>query len=229
MSLTSKNSSTGDSRAVLRLVVVDDHALFRRGLVGLLDEMPGFQVVGQASDGQQALPIIEQQRPDVVLLDLNMPIMDGIATLHALKERRVPAHILMLTISQDDNDLLDAIRAGADGYLLKNTEPDDLRRAILRVSEGQGALSPEVTAPVMRALSRFNNNTPPALLSDRELEVLECMVDGLTTQQIAARLFISENTVKTHVRHIFEKLEVSNRAEAVGKGMQMGLIKKRDD
>lgn len=213
----------------LRLVVVDDHTLFRRGLVGLLEEMPGFQVVGQAGDGLQALPMIEQTNPDIVLLDLNMPNMDGIAMLRALKERKLPVRVMMLTISQNDTDLLDAIRAGADGYLLKNTEPDELRRAILRVADGQGALSPEVTSSVLHALSHFNNQTAGPLLSDRELEVLDCMVDGFTTQQIAVRLYISENTVKTHVRHIFEKLEVSNRAEAVGKAMQMGLIKKRED
>jgi DNA-binding NarL/FixJ family response regulator len=210
------------------MVVVDDHALFRRGLVGLLEEMPGFTVVGQAGDGVQALPVIEQHRPDVVLLDLNMPNMDGIATLRAIRERRLSARVLMLTISQDDADLLDAIRAGADGYLLKNTDPEDLRRAILNVYRGQGALSPEVTAPVMRALSRFQDSADAPLLSDRELEVLDCLVDGLTTQQIAGRLYISENTVKTHVRHIFEKLEVSNRAEAVGKAMHLGLLKKRE-
>lgn len=213
----------------MRLVVVDDHALFRRGLVGLLEEMSGFEVVGQAGDGEQAIPVIESTLPDVVLLDLNMPRMDGIATLRALRERRLPVRVMMLTISQNDTDLMDAIRAGADGYLLKNTEPDDLRKSILRVAEGQGALSPEVTAPVLRALSRFGVEAPAPLLSDRELEVLSCMVDGLTTQQMAGRLFISENTVKTHVRHIFEKLEVSNRAEAVGKAMQMGLIRKRED
>lgn len=216
-------------RAVIRLFVVDDHALFRRGLVGLLDDMPGFTVVGQAGDGKQALPLIEQVRPDLVLLDLNMPVMDGIATLHALKERRPPPRVMMLTISQDDSDLLDAIRAGADGYLLKNTEPDELRKAILRVIDGQGAISPEVTAPVLRALSQFSVQPSPLVLSDRELDVLNCLVGGQTTQQMAGSLFISENTVKTHVRHIFEKLEVSNRAEAVGKAMQMGLIKRRAD
>lgn len=223
-----KNTPDSDNRARLRLVVVDDHSLFRRGLVGLLDEIPGFSVVGQANNGEQALPVIEQLRPDVVLLDLNMPVMDGIATLRALKERKLPVRVLMLTISQDDNDLLDAIRAGADGYLLKNTEPDDLRRAILRVAEGEGALSPEVTAPVLRALNRAPEHAQAPLLSEREVEVLECMVDGRTTQQIASQLFISENTVKTHVRHIFEKLGVSTRAEAVGRAMQMGLLKRRD-
>jgi DNA-binding NarL/FixJ family response regulator len=213
----------------LRLVVVDDHALFRRGLVGLLEEMPGLLVVGQAGDGEQALPLIEAARPDVVLLDLNMPVMDGITTIRALRERRLPVRVLMLTISQNDTDLLEAIRAGADGYLLKNTEPEELRRSILRVYEGQGALSPEVTGRVLRALSRFESQEPVSLLSDREIEVLNCMVDGLTTQQIASHLFISDNTVKTHVRHIFEKLDVSNRAEAVGKAMQMGLIRKKED
>lgn len=213
----------------LRLVVVDDHALFRRGLVGLLEDMPGFTVVGQAGDGQQALPLIEKTRPDVVLLDLNMPNMDGIAALRAMRERRLPVKVLMLTISQTDADLLDAIRAGADGYLLKNTEPDDLRRAIRRVAEGQGALSPEVTGPVLRAVGRSASTDQAGLLSERELEVLGCLVDGLTTQQISLRLFISENTVKTHVRHIFEKLEVSNRAEAVGKAIQMGVIKRREE
>jgi DNA-binding NarL/FixJ family response regulator len=222
-------SGSNDPRGSLRLVVVDDHALFRRGLIGLLTEIPGFEVVGQAGDGIQAMPVIEQTRPDVILLDLNMPNMDGLAVLREVKERKLNSRVLMLTISQNDEDLLDAIRSGADGYLLKNTEPEELRKAILRVAEGQGALSPEVTAPVLRAITHFNGQPTSPLLSDRELEVLDCMVDGLTTQQISTRLFISENTVKTHIRHIFEKLEVSNRAEAVGKAMQMGLIRKRED
>jgi two-component system, NarL family, response regulator DegU len=213
----------------IRLVVVDDHALFRRGLVGLLEDMPGFKVVGQAGDGLQALVVIEQLQPDLVLLDLNMPRMDGIATLRELRGRKSTVKVLMLTISQNDEDLLEAIRAGADGYLLKNTEPEDLRKSLLRVFDGQGAISPEVTATVLRALSRFQTDEPANLLSERELEVLVCMFEGQTTMQIAARLFISENTVKTHVRHIFEKLEVSTRAEAVGKAMQLGLIKKRDE
>ena len=213
----------------VRLFVVDDHSLFRRGLVGLLQEMPGFEVVGQAGDGEQALKLIEQSRPDVVLLDLNMPAMDGIETLRELRQRQLPVRVLMLTISQASEDLLEAIRSGADGYLLKNTEPDDLRKSLLRVAEGQGALSPEVTGTVMHALSHFNPDEPHSLLSDRELEVLNCLFEGLTTQQIAVSLYISENTVKTHIRHIFEKLAVSNRAEAVGKAMQIGLIKKKPE
>ncbi len=210
----------------LRLVVVDDHVLFRRGLVGLLNDMAEFKVVGEAGNGREALTVIQAEQPDLVLLDVNMPEMDGIQTVEALRKVRSPLHILMLTISQHEEDLMSAIRMGADGYLLKNTEPEDLRRSILRVAEGEGALSPEVTGTVMRALARQSEVSDQQKLSDRELEVLACLADGLTTSQIASRLFISENTVKTHVRHILEKLEASNRTEAVSKAIQLGMIQK---
>ncbi|MEN4041566.1 MAG: response regulator transcription factor [Anaerolineaceae bacterium] len=209
----------------LRLVVVDDHSLFRRGLISLLADMPEFLVVGEAVNGWEALDVISDHKPDVVLLDLNMPVMDGIETVIALRRQSNEQRIMMLTISQDDDDLLAAIRAGADGYLLKNTEPDELRKAILRISQGQSVLSPEVTAPVLRALARAPQ-IPKVLLSERELEVMRCLAGGQTTLQIAAKLFISENTVKTHVRHILEKLEASNRTEAVSKAIQMGLIQR---
>ncbi|MHB1482332.1 MAG: response regulator [Bellilinea sp.] len=210
----------------LRLVVVDDHVLFRRGLVGLLNDMAEFKVVGEAGNGREALTVIQAEQPDLVLLDVNMPDMDGIQTVEALRKVRLPLHILMLTISQHEEDLMSAIRMGADGYLLKNTEPEDLRRSILRVAEGEGALSPEVTGTVMRALARQSEVSDQQKLSDRELEVLACLADGLTTSQIASRLFISENTVKTHVRHILEKLEASNRTDAVSKAIQLGMIQK---
>ena len=212
--------------APLRLVVVDDHALFRRGLIGLLNDMPEFRVVGEAGNGREALPIIQTTEPDIVLLDVNMPEMDGIQTVEAVRKMHLPLHILMLTISQHEEDLMGAIRLGADGYLLKNTEPDDLRKSILRVARGEGALSPEVTGAVMRALARQSEITNQQPLSDRELEVLDCLASGQTTSQIGSRLYISENTVKTHVRHILEKLEASNRTEAVSKAIQLGLIQK---
>ncbi len=215
------------STAPLRLVVVDDHALFRRGLISLLAEMPEIEVVGEAEDGLEALDVIQKTNPDVVLLDLNMPRMDGIETVRVLQQKGELCRILMLTISQEDDDLLAAIRAGADGYLLKNTEPEDLRKALMRVKQGQSVLSPEVTAPVLRAIATFQPGNK-VILSDRELEVMECLADGLTTSQIADRLFISENTVKTHVRHILEKLEAANRTEAVSKAIQMGLIQRKE-
>lgn len=208
----------------LRLVVVDDHALFRRGLVGLLTDMPEFQVVGEAGDGIQALEVIAAQNPDLVLLDVNMPKMDGIDTVQKLREQKNPVHILMLTISQNDEDLLGAIRAGADGYLLKNAAPEDLRKALLEVAGGKGVLSPEVTAQVMRAAMN-SGSTPHPLLSAREMDVLRCLAAGQTTHQISTTLFISENTVKTHVRHILEKMNAENRMEAVSQAMKSGLIR----
>lgn len=210
----------------IKLVVVDDHALFRRGLVGLLESMPEFSVVGEAGNGQEALAIIEKTRPDILLLDVNMPVMDGISTVQALRAKHSPLHILMLTISQNEDDLFGAIKAGADGYLLKNAEPDDLRDTLLHIYRGDRVLAPEVTGTVLKAFSRLVNNEQTPLLSERELEVLNCLAAGQTTQQISHQLFISENTVKTHIRHILEKLEASNRTEAVGKAMQLGLIQK---
>jgi len=211
-----------------RIVVVDDHALFRRGLVGLLSEMPEFEVVGEAADGHEVLELINRTNPDLILLDVNMPVMDGIATVQALRQNGQTVKIIMLTISKKDDDLLGAIKAGADGYLLKNTEPEDLRKSIIKVAVGQGVLSPEVTEQVFKAIVSNNLDASQPLLSDREMEVLNCLANGLTTLQIAAALFISENTVKTHIRHILEKLDASNRTEAVSKGLQMGLIQKKN-
>ncbi len=216
-----------NNAAPLRLVVVDDHALFRRGLVSLLVEMPDIDVVGEAEDGLEALNVIDKVEPDIVLLDLNMPRMDGIETVRALRQKGDQPRILMLTISQDSDDLLAAIRSGADGYLLKNTEPEDLHKALLRVQNGQSVLSPEVTASILKAVANFHPGEK-VILSDRELEVMECLSEGQTTSQIADRLFISENTVKTHVRHILEKLEAANRTEAVSKAIQMGLIQRKN-
>ena len=130
----------------------------------------------------------------------------------------------MLTISKSDADLMGAISAGADGYLLKNSEPEELKKAIVNLHEGMSVLDPQITKQVMKAVSTQSSQQPESELSDRELEVLECLAQGRTTVQIASELFISENTVKTHVRHILEKLTASNRAEAVSKAMQLGIF-----
>jgi DNA-binding NarL/FixJ family response regulator len=207
----------------IRIVVVDDHTLFRRGLVGLLAEMDGFQIVGEASNGRDALTVIETVNPDIVLLDVNMPEMNGIETLTALKKQGLDAPVLMLTISQHEEDLIGAIRAGANGYLLKNAEPETLRQTIKQVVAGNSVLAPEMTAQVFRLVQSGQFN-PVNLLTEREVEVLRFLSHGLTTAQTGSEMFISENTVKTHVRHILEKLDVSNRAEAVAKATQLGLI-----
>ncbi|HEY3345011.1 MAG TPA: response regulator transcription factor [Anaerolineaceae bacterium] len=212
----------------IRMVVVDDHVLFRRGLISLLTDIPEFQVVGDAGDGNEALGVIENTSPDIVLLDVNMPVMDGIQTVQALRERKSKVPILMLTISHQEDDLLGALSAGANGYLLKDTEPEELKRAIILMVEGKSVLSPDVTGSVLRALTRGSSAGSANPLSDRELEVLDCLAEGMTTNQIGTQLFISENTVKTHIRHILEKLDASNRTEAVSKAIQMGLIQKVD-
>lgn len=208
----------------IRLVVVDDHALFRRGLVGLLEEMTDFIVVGEAVNGQEALPVIDRVLPDIILLDINMPVMDGIQTLAAIRKSHPDQKVLMLTISQNDDDLIGAIVAGANGYILKNTEPDILHNIILQVAAGNSVLSPEITAKVLQAVRRSQSDRSRGLLSEREVEVLKCLARGQTTAQIANILFISENTVKTHIRHILEKMEVNNRAEAVARAAQLDMI-----
>ena len=207
----------------IRIVVVDDHTLFRRGLVGLLSEMENFQVVGEAANGREALSTLEGENPDIVLLDINMPGMGGVETLTALRKKGVETPVLMLTISQHEEDLIGAIRAGANGYLLKNAEPETLQQTIKQVIAGKSVLAPEVTEQVFRMV-RSKQKGSANLLTERESEVLRFLSRGLTTAQTGSEMFISENTVKTHVRHILEKLEVSNRAEAVAKATQLGLI-----
>ena len=211
----------------IRLAVVDDHALFRAGLISLLNEMVEFSVVGEAEDGYGAIDLIKQKKLDVILLDVNMPGMGGVEAVKCLRNlpRGDELRIIMLTISKNEEDLLGAITAGADGYLLKNAEPEELRKAILHVYQGMSVLSPQVTRLVLQAaVAGDHTQTSDSGLSGREMEVLSCLSQGKTTSQIANELFISENTVKTHVRHILEKLEASNRAEAVSKAVQMGLI-----
>jgi DNA-binding NarL/FixJ family response regulator len=207
----------------IRLVVVDDHALFRSGLISLLDGAADFKVVGQAANGMEAQEVVKQSNPDVVLLDVNMPVMGGVDTVKALKKRGEYC-ILMLTISKSDDDLFGAISAGADGYLLKNASPEELFKAIRHVYEGMAVLSPDVTRQVLRVVGTDHNSMAERGLSSRELEVLKCLAQGKTTAQISTELYITDNTVKTHVRHILEKLEAANRAEAVSKAVQLGVI-----
>ena len=226
----------------IRLVIIDDHALFRSGLVSLLSQFPELQVVGEAGNGREGFDIVQRTNPDVILLDVNMPVMGGVDTVTAIREGVLPdgvagtggqrrsagegPKILMLTISKHDDDLFGAISAGADGYLLKNAEPEELRRAIRLVYEGKSILSPEVTGRILRAVGNASGISSEVELSKREMEVLDCLSHGMTSAQVASQLFISENTVKTHVRHILEKLEASNRAEAVSRAIQLGLIRK---
>ncbi len=208
----------------IRIVVVDDHALFRAGLVGLLEGMPEFEVVGEAENGVTALEVVARTQPEIVLLDVNMPVMDGVETVRALRKAGGDYRIVMLTISKKQDDLLGAIRAGANGYLLKNTEPDDLRLALLKVMADQSVLASEVTTQVMNALRQDAAGVAADTLTEREIEVLHCLGRGMTTAQIAVQLVISVNTAKTHVRKILRKLQAANRAEAVRIAISQGLL-----
>ncbi|MEJ5224539.1 MAG: response regulator transcription factor [Anaerolineales bacterium] len=208
----------------LRILVVDDHALFRRGLVGLLSEMPGIEVIGEAADGADAIRQVAALAPDFVLMDVNMPNLSGVRAVEEIRKVQPKLPILMLTISQADDDLIGAIVAGANGYLLKSAEPELLYRTILQVADGHAVLSPEVTARVLQVVQRGYEEQKRHLLSERELEVLRCLAQGMTTSMISSSLYISENTVKTHVRHILEKLEVNNRTEAVARASQLQLL-----
>ncbi len=208
----------------LRLCVVDDHALFRRGLIGLLSEFEGVEVVGEAGSGEDALALVPGLQPDVVLLDINMPGMGGVAALKQLRQIEPGLPILMLTVSQSDDDLLGAISAGATGYILKNIEPEALERTLRDVAAGKSVLAPEMTTKLFGVLRRIPAAAGDSLLSEREAQVLRCLARGLTTTQVAVELFITENTVKTHTRHILEKLGVSNRVEAVAKAIEAGML-----
>lgn len=207
-----------------RIFLVDDHVLFRRGLTGLLADMEEFVVVGEAGNGEDALRSIPKSAPDIILLDVNMPGLDGVGTLLALRHSGNTTPVLMLTISQDEKDLVGAIMAGASGYLLKNAEPEVLRATLLDVIAGKSVLSPEMTGQVFKIMRKNQAAALQDQLSGREMEVLKCLARGISTSQIAKELFISENTVKTHIRHLMEKMEVGNRRDVVAKALKKGLI-----
>lgn len=207
----------------IKVLIVDDHELFRRGLCAVLEEEPGFVLIGEAINGPQAVQVCKQQQPDVVLMDIHMPGGNGVEALQEIKQT-TNARVLMLTVSENDQDLLTAIEAGADGYLLKNIKPDQLFSAIRSVVAGLGALSPEITGKVLKAVNRPRAQPAAIHLSDRESQVLALLARGSTTSQIAVALSLSENTVKTFVRRVLKKLGASNRAEAVARASALGLL-----
>lgn len=207
----------------IRIFVVDDHTLFRKGLVSLISDLQGMLVVGEASNGEEALELVLEHTPDMILMDINMPGMNGIETLEALRQQGVGIPVLMLTISEHQEDLVGAICAGASGYLLKNMEPESLRQTIKQVIAGKSVLAPEITEQVFEMV-RSGKVGMAKVLSEREIQMLRLLSSGLKTSQLAERMTISENTVKTHIRNIFAKLEVKSRTEAVAKAVRLKLI-----
>jgi DNA-binding NarL/FixJ family response regulator len=205
----------------IRVIVADDHALFRRGLEMVLESEPDIEVVAEANDGNQVIALAEQHMPDLVLMDVRMPGRSGIEATQAIKSAVPHTKILMLTISDEEEDLYDAIKAGANGYLLKEISIEEVAGAIRSVHMGQSLISPSMASKLLNefaAMARKDEEKqqmPAPRLTDREMEVLTLVAQGLNNRDIAKQLYISENTVKNHVRNILEKLHLHSRMEAV--------------
>jgi two-component system NarL family response regulator len=203
----------------VRVVVVDDQELFRRGLTMLLGVEPDIEVVGEAGDGSSAIDLVLETVPDVVLLDVRMPKRGGLDACMRIKEQVPSTRIIMLTVSDEEGDLYEAVKNGASGYLLKDSSIDEVAQAVRVVAEGQSLISPSMAAKLIdefKEISRTDREQGSApRLTDRELEVLRLVAKGLNNREVAKQLFISENTVKNHVRNILDKLQLHSRMEAV--------------
>lgn len=205
----------------IRVLVVDDHALFRRGLEVTLQLEPDILVVGEAGDGGEALAKAGELLPDVVLMDVRMPRRSGIEACTAIKQAVPSARIVMLTVSDDEADLYEAIKAGASGYLLKEIAADELAGSIRAVHGGQSLINPSLASKLLTEFASMSRrgagsqSVPTPRLTAREMEVLRAVARGLNNREIAKELFISENTVKNHIRNILEKLQLHSRMEAV--------------
>ena len=218
IAVASLSAVTGEP---IRVLVVDDHALFRRGLEMVLAHEPDIEVVGEAEDGAEAVEKAVETTPDIVLMDVRMPKRGGIDACTAIKDAVPSSKIIMLTISDEEVDLYDAIKAGAMGYLLKEISIEEVASAIRAVHGGQSLISPSMASKLLNEFASMikrgdeRQQVPAPRLTDREMEVLRLVAKGLNNRDIAKQLFISENTVKNHIRNILEKLQLHSRMEAV--------------
>jgi DNA-binding NarL/FixJ family response regulator len=206
--------------APIRVLVVDDHPVVRDGIRGMLSGASGIEVVGEAPGGAEAVELAASLRPDVVLMDLRMPGVDGVAAIREIVARGLESRVLVLTTYDTDREVLSAIEAGATGYLLKDAPRDELVRAVEATARGQAFLSASVGALLMERV----RSPEPEALTERELEVLRLVASGATNRDIAERMFVSEATVKTHLLHVYEKLGVNDRAAAVAAAYDRGLL-----
>jgi DNA-binding NarL/FixJ family response regulator len=205
----------------IRVLIADDHPVVRAGLQGMLLGQPDIQVVGEAVTGAEAIALSEQLRPNVVLMDLRMPELDGVSATMRIREGLPQTRVLVLTTYDGDADILRAVEAGATGYLLKDTPRDDLFKAIRAAAKGESFLTPAVAT---RLIGRVRAPVEDSSLSDREVEVLTLVAQGASNKAVAKQLWISEATVKTHLIHIFSKLGVSDRTAAVTVGLERGIL-----
>ncbi|MFC4008492.1 response regulator [Nonomuraea purpurea] len=204
----------------IRLLIVDDHPVVRDGLSSMFARDPEFEVLGEAADGAEAVRLAQTLRPDVILMDLRMPGMDGVSAIRKLAEQASEARVLVLTTYDTDSHVLPAIEAGATGYLLKDAPRDELLRAVRAASRGEAVLAPSVAALLMSRVRR----PAPGPLSPREIEVLQLVAAGATNRDAAAKLFLTEATVKSHLLNIYAKLGVNDRAAAVTEAFNRGLL-----
>lgn len=212
-----------------RILIVDDHALVREGMRALLSEVPGFEVVGEACNGREAVACARLLRPDVVLMDLLMPVMDGIEATRQIIAERPETAVLVLTGKAADKDVLLAIKAGAAGYLLKDASSLELVRGIRRVSRGETSIDSAVARRLLMEASRQREPNPArASLTEREVVVIRLVAEGLRDQQVADQLSVSERTVRTHMSHILAKLQLTNRTQAALYAVREGLAEQSE-
>ncbi|MFE3448223.1 response regulator [Nonomuraea sp. NPDC059194] len=212
----------------IRIVIADDQAMVRVGLRMVVDSEEGMEVVGEASDGHEALAVVRRTRPDIVLMDISMPRMDGLAAAKQIFEEPAPPKVVMLTTFDTDENLYAALRAGTSGFLLKVSPPEQLVEAIRVVHAGDALLDPAVTSRVIASFAGRHDPAPPPQLADltpRELEVLRLLARGLTNAEIARELFVGEATVKTHVARVLMKLRLRDRAQAVVFAYESGVVR----
>lgn len=212
---------------MIRVVIADDHEVVREGLRALLEIQPDIAVAGEARDGAEAVDLCVRHQPDVVLMDLRMPRVDGLAAIRALQQRCPQTAVVILTTYDDDRLIVDGLRAGARGYLLKDASREAILEAIRAAARGESILSAEVMARLVARLDTGPARVPETVtspLSERELEVLRLAAAGRRSREIAEQLFITERTVKAHLTSIFTKLNVSSRAEAIARAMELGLL-----
>jgi DNA-binding NarL/FixJ family response regulator len=210
---------------VIRLLIVDDHPVVRDGLRGIFEATDGLEVVGEAGDGSTALSMALALDPDVVLMDLRMPGVGGVEAIRSLRERSVRARVLVLTTYDSDSDVLPAVQAGATGYLLKDAPSSELIRAVRSAHRGQAVLSPSVAGTLMTQVGSVESAPERPTLSPREVQVLRLVAAGKTNREAATALFVSETTVKTHLLHLYAKLDVRDRAAAVDAAHRLGLLR----
>ena len=212
----------------INVMIVDDHPLIREGLTKVLEFEEGITVIGEAADGEEALKKIAEMKPDVVLLDINMPLMTGIEATGKIGEISPKTKVIVLTIHDDDGYVMQTMKNGASGYLLKDVEPRNLVDAIRIVSKGGSYIHPTIAAKLMGEISRLTNSKnqvePADALTKREVEVLRCLARGCSNRDIAETLFISEKTVKNHISNIFHKLDVNDRTQALIVALKTGVV-----